>query len=188
MRRALLVIDMQRDSVEPGAPAAVEGAVELIPAINAAARDIRAEGGLVAWITRSYLPDGSNVEASRLPQWREHPFIVAGTPGAEQVPELEVEEVDLRLVKPRFSSFFGTDLDAALRAADVTELVLAGVDLSRCVRATAVEGISLDYDVSVPADCTSTRSPEAKAANLADLADLAVDVVPTLEPATSPSA
>jgi nicotinamidase-related amidase len=169
---ALLVIDMQRDFVEPGAPAAVAGAPGCIAPINREAARVRDEGGTVVWVTRSYAADGSNVEPSRLESWRRDPFVVTGTPGEELDPRLAVAADDLRLVKPRFSSFFETDLDRELEAAGVEEILVAGVDLARCVRATVIDGLSLGYSVTVLAEATATRSPRAHAANLEDLEDL----------------
>jgi nicotinamidase-related amidase len=179
--KALICIDMQRDFVEPGAPAAVSGATACIAAVERAASALRQERGIVIWVTRSYEADGSNVEPSRLARWRSAPFVVAGSPGAELVPGLGAAPEDVAIVKPSYSAFFGTDLDGLLSGAGVEELVLCGVDLARCVRATAVDGLSRGYSVTVLADASATRSDAAKRSNLDDLGDLGAVVLSSEE-------
>ena len=100
------------------------------------------------------------------------PFVVSGTPGAAMVPGLGVEAGDIEIVKPSFSAFLGTDLDQVLSHKGIEQVVLCGVDLARCVRATAGDALSLGYQVTVLCDATATRSQAAKAANLEDLLDL----------------
>jgi nicotinamidase-related amidase len=174
---ALVVVDMQVDFVQPGRSGAVAGAPGCVAPIAAAARAVREAGGTVAWIRREYAADGSDVERSRIAAWRTAPFCVAGTDGVALVEGLEVDAADVELVKARWSAFFATGLAERLRARGVERVVIAGVDLSRCVRATVMDAISLDFDVAVLAAGTSTRSPEAKRANFDDLADLGVPVL-----------
>jgi nicotinamidase-related amidase len=173
---AFVVVDMQVDFVTPGQPAAVPGAEGCVAPIVAAAEGTRAAGGPVVWVRRLYAPDGSDVEATRLARWRERPFCVPDTDGAELAPGLEPASGDLSLTKSRWSAFFATPLDLMLRRLGVDRVLVAGVDLSRCIRATAVDAVSLDYGTAVLADGVSSRSDDAKAANLADLADLGVEI------------
>jgi nicotinamidase-related amidase len=169
--KALVCIDMQHDFVEPAAPAAVAEATSCVPAIARAAHAVR-KHGVAIWVNRAYAPDGSNVERSRLAKWSLAPFAVAGTPGAAMVPGLGVEDGDIEIIKPSFSAFLRTELHRVLSRKGIEEVVLCGVDLARCVRATAADALSLGYGVTVLSDATATRSQAAKAANLEDLVDL----------------
>jgi len=175
-RTALLVIDMQNDFVEPGSPRQVPGAKEIVPAIATAVGRMRAQGDLIVWACRTHSADGSNVEAARRPQFLKNPYAVSGTRGAEIVDGLEPSTEDLSLVKPSYSAFFRTDLDLKLREAGVSKIVGCGVDLSRCVRATLVEAVSLGYECTVLAPAVASRDDQALNANLADLADLDIIV------------
>lgn len=175
-RTALLVIDMQNDFVEPGAPRQVPGAREIVPAVAAAAERMRVQNGLVVWVCRAYSADGSNVEASRRPAFMREPFAVSGSRGAALADGLDPWPDDLNLTTPSYSAFFRTDLDLKLREAGVSKVVGCGVDLSRCVRATLVEAVSLGYECSVLAPAVASRDDQALNANLADLADLDVTV------------
>lgn len=175
-RTALLVIDMQNDFVEPGAPRQVRGANDIVPAIARASERMRIQGDLIVWICRAYSADGSNVEAARKPQFKKNPYAVSGTRGAQLVDGLERWPEDLNVVTPSYSAFFRTDLDLKLREAGVSKIVGCGVDLSRCVRATLTEAVSLGYECSVLAQAVASRSEEALNANLADLSDLDITV------------
>jgi nicotinamidase-related amidase len=173
---ALIVVDMQVDFVTPGRPAAVPDAEACVAPIAGAAAAVRAAGGPVVWVRREYAPDGGDVERTRLQAWRDRPFVVAGSEGAALVPGLDPEPDDLQVVKRRWSAFFATPLDLLLRRRGVGRVLVAGVDLARCVRATVVDAIAHDYVPAVLADGVATRSVAAKAANLEDLADLGVEV------------
>lgn len=175
-RTALLVIDMQNDFVEAGAPRQVSGATEIVPQVASAAERMRMQGDLIVWVCRAYSDDGSNVEAARKPQFLKNPYAVAGTRGAALVDGLAPWPNDLSVVTPSYSAFFRTDLDLKLREAGVSKLVGCGVDLSRCVRSTLVEGISLGYECSVLAPAVASRDDQALNSNLADLVDLDITV------------
>ena len=175
-RTALIVVDMQNDFVERGAPREVPGAQEIVPAVAGAVERMRAQGDLIVWACRAYSADGSNVEAARKPLFMKSPYAVAGTRGADLVEGLAPWPDDLNLVTPSYSAFFRTDLDLKLRESGVSKIVGCGVDLSRCVRATLVNAISLGYECSVLAPAVASRDDQALNANLADLTDLDIMV------------
>ena len=175
-RTALIVIDMQNDFVEPGAPRQVPGATNIIPTIASTVERMRGQGDLIVWACRVYSADGSNVEAARKPLFSRAPYAVSGTRGAALVDGMVPLPEDLSLVTPSYSAFFRTDLDLKLREAGVSKIVACGVDLSRCVRATLVEAVSLGYECSVLAPAVASRNDEVLNANLADLVDLDITV------------
>ena len=86
--------------------------------------------------------------------------MIAGTAGAELLPELDVASDDRVIVKKRYSGFFGTDLDDYLRRSRVDKLVLAGVNTHACVRMTAVDAYQRDYDVAIVTDCVGSYDRE----------------------------
>ncbi len=59
------------------------------------------------------------------------------------------------------NSFFNTDLDQQLKAANVNSIVLAGFMTHMCVNSTAHGGFNLGYGVTVVASATATRSLQA---------------------------
>ncbi|XWW92767.1 hypothetical protein V2A60_000693 [Cordyceps javanica] len=115
---------------------------------------------------------------------------VAGTPGAALVPELDAARLDRVLDKGRradremYSAFrdpFGesdSGLAAALRAAGVTHVYVAGLALDYCVRATAEHAAELGFATAVLDDATRAVFPDARDGVLAALRARGVDVVP----------
>lgn len=172
---ALLIIDMQRDFVLPGGPLCVEGAAATVPVIAELLKFCRQTGDIAIFhIVREYDPSGIDLERSRREQFHGVPGAVRGTPGAEIVPELRPLPGEMVIAKPRFSAFFQTKLDLCLRRLGVDSLLIAGTQYPNCIRATVTDALSLDYRVTLLADCCSARTPEVAEANLTDLRNLGV--------------
>jgi biuret amidohydrolase len=75
-----------------------------------------------------------------------------GSPGMDFHPELKAELADMVVVKPRISAFYGTRLDAALRARKVDRLIIAGVSTAWAVQSTVRDAHDRDYEVFVLED------------------------------------
>ncbi|MFH9297364.1 isochorismatase family protein [Streptomyces sp. NPDC017520] len=97
-----------------------------------------------------------------------------GTGGWRIVPELAPAPGETVVPKEAPDSFLDTELDAALRARGVTEVVVTGFATEICVESTARQALSRGYDVVLVADghTTSVRSgpgpyaaPEASVAH-----------------------
>ncbi len=169
-RPALLVVDMQRDFLDPDAPATCAPmARERLPAVRTlleAARQIRIpvffSQGLVS-------PDLSDVGLWKAAAHAEGRVQVEGTAGAEIVPELAPLPGEHVIAKRRPSAFFRTDLETLLASLDVDTLIVAGTSMSGCVRATVVDAFSRDYRTMVVRECVIDRLPEVLEANLFDV-------------------
>src|ERR1700722_16662529 len=74
------------------------------------------------------------------------------SPGMDFHPELKAELADMVVVKPRISAFYGTRLDAALRARKVDRLIIAGVSTAWAVQSTVRDAHDRDYEVCVLED------------------------------------
>ena len=84
---------------------------------------------------------------------------------------------DRVIVKPRFSAFFATQLDLVLRRLGVGTVVLIGTTTPNCIRTTCYDALSLDYNVVLLEDCTSSRTPEVQAANIEDMAFIGAHIM-----------
>jgi len=93
--------------------------------------------------------------------------MLAGSPEAEMVPELEPEKGDHRLYKRRYSAFYATGLDALLRELKVNTVVLTGVLTNICIQHTAADAYFRGYRVVVPTDCVNALTPEDQETSLA---------------------
>lgn len=177
---ALIVIDMQQGFVDPASALCVAGAATTVPACARALERARALGMPVFHAIREYAPDGSDVEACRRQTWAAggKPISAAcADAGSRDVVEpLAPRDGDRILVKPRFSAFFGTQLDLVLRRLGVGTVVLAGTTTPNCIRTTCYDALSLDYNVAILEDCTSSRTPAVQAANIEDMAFIGAHV------------
>jgi nicotinamidase-related amidase len=82
----------------------------------------------------------------------------AESSGMEFHPELKAELADLIIVKPRISAFYGTSLDAALRARNVDRLIVAGVSTAWAVQSTIRDAHDRDYQVYVLEDACAAAT------------------------------
>jgi nicotinamidase-related amidase len=73
------------------------------------------------------------------------------------------------LEKPKPSAFFGTQLQSMLRALGIDTVVVTGVGVARCVRATVDDAFALNYRVVVPIDCVAGKSQLSWQVELLDM-------------------
>jgi len=179
---ALLMIDMQRDFIEPGGfGAALGNDVSLLaPVVPAAAELValcRAMGVLVVHTQECHRPDLSDCPpAKRLrgkpslrigdpgPMGR---ILIEGEPGAGFVPELMPQPGDVVIAKPGKGAFYGTRLAELLQDQQITRLIFGGVTTEVCVQTTMREANDRGYECLVAEDATESYFPEFKAAALA---------------------
>lgn len=180
-RAAFLLIDMQNGFIDGASPLCIAGAAATVPACAHALGAAREHGLAVFHVRRAYAADGSDVEAVRWEAWAEggRPLSSADPMSLECPSELAPAPGEPVVVKPSWSAFFGTDLDALLRAGDIGTLVLAGTTTPNCVRSTAYDGLARGFNVAILRDATSSRSPEAQEANLADMEAAGIQLIHT---------
>lgn len=163
-RTAVLVIDMQRDFLDPGAPIATPGGLDLIPRINRLTARARALGMPVIFTQEMHRADKSDfgIELEFEP-----PHCLEGTPGMELAAALDVAPGDYRVLnKRRYDAFLGTDLDTLLRSLRVENLLVAGVCTDICVASTVQHARNLDFRCYVLRDCVAGTTAERHQAAL----------------------
>lgn len=180
-KTALLVIDMQKAFVESGAAHCIAGAQATVSACADAVRKARAAHAPVFWICRQYRPDGCDVEFTRLPAWEAGGRTMApgstGRNSEELADGLEMTETDYRIIKPRWSAFFQTELDLILRRLKVETVVLIGTTTPNCIRTTCYDAIALDYDTVILESCCSSQTAEIQQANMEDMERIGAVVI-----------
>lgn len=163
-RTAVLVIDMQRDFLDSGAPVETPGGLDLIPRINRLTAAARSRGVPVIFTQEMHRADGSDfgIELEFEP-----PHCLEGTPGMELAGGLEVAPGDYRILnKRRYDAFLGTDLETLLRSLGVENLLVTGVCTDICVASTVQHARNLDFRCFVLRDCVAGTTPERHAAAL----------------------
>ena len=180
-KTALIVIDMQMGFINEASAQCIRGAGATVPACAAVINHCREENIPVIFVTRRYRADGSDVEHTRFESWRDGGK--AMSPDCpEEISAAMPEEFglcdrDYRIVKPRYSAFFYTELDLILRRLGVDTIVLAGTTTPNCIRTTCYDGISLEYNVAVLSDCTSSNTEEIQQSNLRDMANVGAQIM-----------
>lgn len=170
-RTALLMIDMQWGFIDEASSLCIAGARASIPACQAVLDAARAAGMPVVHVRREYAADGSDVEPVRRQLWEEggRPLSAAWPESLEAPTALAPLAGEEILMKPRFSAFFDTGLHGWLQARNIESLVLIGTTTPNCIRSTCYDGLSLNYDITVVSDATSSRSDAVQKANLEDM-------------------
>ena len=158
---AILVVDMLNDFVY-GALTCERGKA-IVPATAKLLNAAREKGVPVIFCNDAHIKDIDR----ELALWGDH--AIAGTPGAEVIPELGLSERDYVVPKRRYSGFFQTDLDILLRELGVKTLVMTGLHTHMCVRHTSADAYSLGYDVVVAKESTDSFTEEDYISGLAYL-------------------
>ena len=176
---ALVIIDMQRDFVEPGGfGAALGNDVTRLQAIIPTCRKVldawRAAGGFVVHTREAHHPDLSDCPpAKRLrgaPTLRigdEGPMgriLIAGEPGCEIVPQLFPIAGELVIDKPGKGAFYATPLQEELLKRKIRQLVVMGVTTEVCVQTTMREANDRGYECLLVVDGSESYFPGFKAA------------------------
>jgi ureidoacrylate peracid hydrolase len=187
-RTALLVIDMQRAWLAPGAPFETPPARALIPAINRLASALRHRSGTVIWIQHT---TGRSGEAGDWPLYFQHfiredrrgASIAALVPGATLHaldPALDVSNGDLVLPKYRFSAFVRTphDLESMLVTREIDTVIVTGTATNVCVESTVRDAMMRDFRVFMPHDAVAALDPEAHLAGVRNVMQSFADVRP----------
>ena len=180
-RTALVVIDMEQGFIDPASPHCIPMAAATVPALVRAVDAARAKGMPVFFVKRLYRPDGSDVELTRWESWRGERSMAPGAESACAPEGLRPQPGDYTIIKPRWSAFFGTELDLILRRLGIRTVVLTGTTTPNCVRTTAYDALALDYNTVVLSDCTSSRSEEVQRVNLEDMAQVGVRIMTVAE-------
>lgn len=100
-----------------------------------------------------------------------------GTRGAEVIDELSPSSDDYIFEHSRISGFYGTELDAVLRADGIENLLLTGIATNVAVDHTARDAAQFGYKVFVVEDCCCSSDQQHHDAALATLRVVATEVL-----------
>ena len=178
---ALLIIDMQRDFVDPGGfGEALGNDVSLLRKAIAPIRGVldavRRKGMLVIHTREGHRPDLTDLPQSKKLRGRLKTgigdagpmgrILVRGERGHDIVDELRPAAGEPVVDKPGKGAFYATDLDAMLHHRGVRQLVVCGVTTEVCVNTTVREANDRGYDCLVLEDCVASYFPEFQVAAL----------------------
>jgi biuret amidohydrolase len=174
-RAALVIIDMQRDFLEPGGfgeslgndVSLLRKTIEPTRRLLAAAR--------AAGMTVIHTREGHRADLTDLPpakKVRGNPTLAIGDMGAmgrvlvrgeaghDIIPELYPIAGEPVIDKPGKGAFYATDLDTILKNRGIAQLIVCGVTTEVCVNTSVREANDRGYDCLVVEDCCGSYFPE----------------------------
>jgi nicotinamidase-related amidase len=155
---ALMVIDMQNIFVRPGAPIWAAGAQAIVEPINSLISVFRERSMPVIFTAWTHRPDGSNLGRGAA-LWKGIAPLDPASDLAEINDTIDFRPGDILVHKPKYSSFWGTDLQPILNTYGITSLVLTGIATDVCVGQTMVEAYHRYFNCAIVADGTATTTP-----------------------------
>ena len=183
---ALLIIDMQRDFLDPRGYIAqtgvdVRGLRAIIPNVRRLLDAARNSGVNVIHTREGHRPDLSDLPAvkarraagSGAPIGSQGPLgrlLVRGELGHSIIPELEPLANEPVVDKPGFGAFYATDLEQLLRVAGVRTLVISGVTTDICVHSTLREAVDRGFECFTAGDACAAGDPAIHEAMLSCIA------------------
>jgi biuret amidohydrolase len=181
-RTALIIIDMQRDFLEPGGfGSSLGNDVTLLAAAIGPCRllleSARRNAMLVVHTREGHRPDLSDAPRAKVergapgmrigaqgPMGR---ILIRGEAGHDIIPELYPLAGEPVVDKPGKGAFHATDLHAMLQNRDIETLIVCGVTTEVCVHTTVREANDRGYRCIVPGDCCASYIPEFHRVGLA---------------------
>jgi len=180
-RLGLVVIDMQRDFLEPGGFGETLGndvslLAAAVPAVEKLLRVFRDRSLTIIHTKECHRPDLSDCPPSKRnrgsctlrigdagPMGR---ILIDGEPGSDFIPRLRPRHGELVLTKPGKGAFYATPLHEELQARGITHLLVTGVTTEVCVQTTMREANDRGYECLLVEDATESYFPEFKKATL----------------------
>lgn len=178
---ALLVIDMQRDFLEPGGFGEALGndvshLREIIPTVKRLLEGFRNCHLPIFHTLEGHTPDLSDCPLSKLQRGKGElkigdngpmgRILVLGEPGNAIVTELTDVPGEVVISKPGKGAFYRTNLETLLREQGITHLIFAGVTTEVCVQTTMREANDRGFECLLVEDATASYFPEFKQATL----------------------
>ncbi|HLK24230.1 MAG TPA: cysteine hydrolase [Caulobacteraceae bacterium] len=176
-RTALVNIDLQNAFVAEDGVFGNAHARDIVPAVNALSRAMRAAGGPVIWTRQTYTdeppraPPEWQYDARRPEVARAMAELAAGAAGHRLHPALEIGPADLIVDKYRYGAFScpAGGLPETLERLGIAVLVLTGTLTNVCVESTAREANMAGYKVIVAGDATAAVTDAEQNAALMNL-------------------
>jgi len=180
-RTALVIIDMQRDFLEPGGfgetlgnnVSLLQAAIKPCQALLAAARR---HGMLIIHTREGHRADMCDAPRAKVERGKPSArigdpspmgrILIRGEAGHDIIPDLYPKAGEPVIDKPGKGSFYATDLQLILQNHRIENLIVCGVTTEVCVHTTVREANDRGFRCIVPGDCCASYFPEFHAVAL----------------------
>ncbi len=181
-KTALVVIDMQRDFIEPGGFGAALGndvsrLSAIIPTVAKLLSVFRNNGWPVIHTREAHKPDLSDCPPAKIARGSASlrigqtgamgRLLVRGEAGNQIVDALAPYNGEITIDKPGKGMFWATGLHETLQDQGITHLVFAGVTTEVCVQTSMREANDRGYECLLITDATESYFAEFKAVTIA---------------------
>lgn len=178
---ALVIIDMQRDFLEPGGFGDALGndvmrLQTIVPALKRLLQTFRHLNLPVIHTQECHQPDLSDCPPAKLHRGKGNlqigdvgpmgRILIQGEPGNAIIPELAPIPNEIIITKPGKGAFYNTLLQSILQEKNITHLLITGVTTEVCVQTTMREANDRGYECLMVEDCTESYFPEFKQSTL----------------------
>lgn len=178
---ALLIIDMQRDFLEPGGFGDALGndvtrLQAIVPTVKQLLEAFRDRKLPIFHTIECHQPDLSDCPPSKRHRGRGElkigdvgpmgRILVLGEPGNAIIPELAPLNSETVITKPGKGAFYRTNLEALLHEQGITHLLVTGVTTEVCVQTTMREANDRGFECLMVEDATESYFPEFKQSTL----------------------
>ena len=178
---ALIIIDMQRDFLEPGGFGEslgndVSRLQAIVPTVQKLQDVFRTKGLTIIQTKEGHKADLSDCPPTKKVRGRgaltigdEGPMgriLVLGEPGNDIVEALEPQPGEIVISKPGKGAFYRTNLEEILKEKQITHLIFTGVTTEVCVQSTMREANDRGYECLLVEDATESYFPEFKQATV----------------------
>ncbi|MEL7349989.1 MAG: isochorismatase family cysteine hydrolase [Cyanobacteria bacterium P01_A01_bin.116] len=178
---ALIIVDMQRDFLEPGGFGEILGndvskLQAIVPNVKRLQSVFREQGITIIQTKEGHKGDLSDCPPSKRSRGKgaltigdEGPMgriLVLGEPGNDIIEAVKPEPKEIVINKPGKGAFYNTELDTLLQERQITHLIFTGVTTEVCVQSTMREANDRGYECLLVEDATESYFPEFKQATL----------------------
>ena len=180
-RLALMIVDMQRDFLDPGGFGAslgndVSNIQSVVPKVKQLQEMFREKGLTIIQTKEGHKSDLSDCPTSKRRRGKsqltigdEGPMgriLVLGEPGNEIIEAVKPEAGEIVISKPGKGAFYRTELEAILKQRRITHLIFTGVTTEVCVQSTMREANDRGYECLLVEDATASYFPKFKQATV----------------------
>lgn len=175
VKPALLVVDFINGFTDPSSPLGGDFSGQLA-VTNQLLVPFRRAGLPIVFTVIGYEPDmrDAGLFAKKVPSLA---ILQKGSKASEVDDRISPQTGEYVMDKKYASAFFGTDLDAYLKAQGVDTIIMTGCTTSGCIRASAIDSLQNCYHTVVVREGVGDRADGPHEANLFDIDAKYGDVV-----------